>query len=264
MNELKWYSNYCQPLEVINENINDYINKLSNKITEKNVVNKISQIENDYNEKLKELEIMCNNSGTIDNIKDSSSIKILEKELDIIKLLTKYTLQNKVIDYNFFVSSLDILYQLSEILRIRIGQKEIIHEIINENKQNLKSNDESKNIKIEHKIDNDDNKTLPRCSYKFCSYQDNCSYNYNLKTKNLCYQDHYVHNMVSADLKVLLDYIRDKQDNQQSEKLLHNKEILKTINTLSYVIGHMELELRTKCLYLPENEWESCHIVKNK
>jgi hypothetical protein len=59
-----------------------------------------------------------------------------------------------------------------------------------------------------------------------------------------------------------MEYIEQKYGD--SKVVLHNKEILKTINTLSYVIGHMELELRTKCLYIPENEWESCHVIKNK
>ena len=68
--------------------------------------------------------------------------------------------------------------------------------------------------------------------------------------------------MVSSDLKILLNYIKNQYE--KSNLVLHNKEILKTINTLSFVIGHMETELRTKCLYLPENEWEQCHVVKNK
>ena len=60
----------------------------------------------------------------------------------------------------------------------------------------------------------------------------------------------------------MLNYIKNQYE--KSNLVLHNKEILKTINTLSFVIGHMETELRTKCLYLPENEWEQCHVVKNK
>jgi hypothetical protein len=67
--------------------------------------------------------------------------------------------------------------------------------------------------------------------------------------------------MVSTDLKILLTYIKNKYEN--GKIILHNKEILKTINTLSYVIGHMELELRTKCLYVPESEWESYHVIKH-
>jgi hypothetical protein len=67
--------------------------------------------------------------------------------------------------------------------------------------------------------------------------------------------------MVSSDLKILINYI---ESIYKDNILIHNKEILKTINTLSYVISHMETELKSKCLYLPETKWESCHYIKNK
>jgi hypothetical protein len=247
--ELCWYTNYGFKFDDNLENynshkINDYICKLSNKADEKNVESKIDQIEKEYMNKLKDIEILCNNKLLVEEFKKNNSLSILQKELEIIKLLTKYTLQNKNINYEFFLNCLDILLNLSETLRIRIGQKEINHDKQNEQKQVIK-----------------DDLIISRCSYKFCSYQDNCSYNYNPKTKSLCYQDHYVHNMVSADLKILINYINLKNISFNASL---NKEILKTINTLSFVIGHMELELRTKCLYLPESEWESCHVIKNK
>jgi hypothetical protein len=219
--------------------MDEYVNKLSNKNDDKNVETKINQIEKEYLTKLNQIEHLCTNSQEVDNIKTRSSLVILQKEHEIIKLLTKYTLQNKNLNYDFFVSCLNILLIFSETLRTRLDQKEIIHEITDTDELNIS-----------------------RCSYKFCSYQDNCSYNYNSKTKSQCYQDHYVHNMVSADLKILLEYIKQKYE--KTKIVPHNKEILKTINTLGFVIGHMELELKTKCLYLVENEWESCHIVKNK
>jgi hypothetical protein len=68
--------------------------------------------------------------------------------------------------------------------------------------------------------------------------------------------------MVSLDLKILIEYIQKNYDTDTI--VLHNKEIFKTINTLSFVIGHMETELKAKCLYLPEIEWEKNHIIKNK
>jgi len=68
--------------------------------------------------------------------------------------------------------------------------------------------------------------------------------------------------MVSVDLKILIEYIELKYGD--TKIVLHNKEILKTINTLSYVITHMENELKAKCLYLPENEIESFHFIKLK
>lgn len=232
-----WYTTYS--LKYSNPStMNNYIDILNNKNNIKNIETKINQIEIDYQNKLTEITYLCDHIENIESIKKSNSLIILQKELDIIKLLTKYTLLNKNLNYDFLIKCLNVIYNFSECLRIRIGQKEIIN--------NYDPNKDS----------------ISRCSYKFCSYQENCTYNYNLKIKNLCYQDHYVHNMVSADLKNLLNYIKHKYEN--TKIILHNKEILKTINTLSYVIGHMEQELRTKCLYLPDNEWESNHIVKNK
>lgn len=198
---------------------------------------KLNKIEEEYETKLKELEIICENQEIIDEIKSKNSLVILQKEVEIIKLLTKYALQNNQLDYNFFLKSLKFLLQISEVLRLRLGQKEIIHE---------------------NKVLTPDN--LPRCSYKFCNYKDTCAYNYNITNKSQCYQDHYVHRMVSADLFILIEYIEKKFLDKNF--VIHNKEILKTINTLSFVINHMENELRSKCMYLDEAEWESCHFVK--
>ena len=234
---LLWCNKYGRKIE-LNENFTDYINIFINKITEKNMNNKIDNMEKDYQNKLINLEKLCDNPNEIKEIKSKNSLIILQKELDIIKLLTKYTLQNKNLNYVFYISCLNILLDLSETLRIRLNQKEIIYD---------------------NKMINNTN--IFRCSYKFCSYKDNCSFNYNnTKSKNICYQDHYVHNMVSSDLKILINYINSiYKDNI----LLHNKEILKTINTLSYVISHMESELKNKCLYLPESKWELYHYIKN-
>ncbi len=248
--ELSWFNNYKVDLDIGNQaRIIEYINKLSNKIEEKNVESKINQIEKDYQDKLSEVEKLCKEPEQVIELKQKSSLLILQKELDIIKLLTKYTLQNKALDYDFFVACLNILHGLSETLRVRIGQKEIQHDKTQGSHIMLNPQEKQEGI-------------ISRCSYKFCSYQDSCTYNYNLKTKSLCYQDHYVHNMVSADLRILLEYIKQKYE--KTKTVAHNKEILKTINTLSFVIGHMESELRTKCLYIPEGEWETCHVVKNK
>jgi len=237
-NQFTWYNKYLNT--EINYNI-ETINKLKNILNNNNqntVQNKVIQIETDYQIKLKEIEELCTNNEKIEKIKEENSLKIIQKELDIIKLLTKYSLQNNQLNYTFCINSLNLLFILSETLRIRLGQNE---------------------INVEKKIYLDDN--ISRCSYKFCNFKDSCNYNYN-KTKNMCYQDHYVHNMVSIDLKILMDYIEQKYSD--TKIVLHNKEILKTINTLSYVINHMENELKSKCLYLPENEIESYHFIKLK
>jgi len=239
--ELNWFNTFSLKNETeLNDRMNEYIKRLSNKNEDKTIENKINLIEKNYQDKLLEIEYMCKNQTEIIMLKSKPCLIILQKELDIIRLLTKYTLQNKVIDYDFILNTLNILLELSEILRIKLGQKIFIHDKVQITNEN----------------------TISRCSYKFCCYQDNCSYNYNSKIKNLCYQDHYVHNMVSLDLKILINYIKN---NYEATKIVtHNKEILKTINTLSFVIEHMEKELRNKCIYLPETEWDTCHILKNK
>ena len=237
------FSDYAILLDVNNENIIQYINILLNNnniVSDEYIIeDKVNEIEINYHDKLKELQYICYNDIDIEKYKSMNSLIILQKELEIIKILTKYSLQNNHLDYNFFLSCLKFLFKLSEILRVRIGQKEIIYE----SKTYTPTN-------------------IPRCSYKFCSYKDACVYNYNTKNKSLCYQDHYVHRMVSTDLFVLINYIEQKYNDQAF--VIHNKEILKTINTLAFVINHMENELKAKCLYLKEDEYESCHFVKVK
>ena len=161
---------------------------------------------------------------------------MLEEELHVIKLLAKYTLQNNYLDYAFFIKCIEILIQISKLLMVRLELPCVNHK--------------SKNYST----------YIPRCSYKFCNFKEECFYNYNSKTKNVCYQDHYVHNMVNADLITLKDYIEIKfTDNKL---VIPNKEILKTINTLCYVIEHMYSELKSRCLYLKDNEIEKEHMIK--
>jgi len=236
----EWFNEYSLCPDFENPNITNYLDIIKNNIQnneDDGLQTKVEQIETDYLINLKELEEICVNIEEIQKFKNKNSLVILQKEHEIIKLLTKYSLQNNILEYDFFINVLNFLFELSEILRNRINQKEIIHD--------------SKFI----------NNSISRCSYKFCNYKDACVYNYNLKNKSQCYQDHYVHRMVSADLSVLIDYIKSKYSEQKT--IIPNKEILKSINTLSYVINHMETELKSKCIFLDESEWEKNHFVKN-
>lgn len=224
--------------DYFNENIigtNDYINNLvTNYKYIDNLVNKINIQEDDFNLHINEIKNMVINE--INNIySNEKSLIILQKELLIIKLLSKYALQTNNLDYNFVIKCLKICFQLSEILRIKLNQKQ---------------------IKISNK------KNIQRCSYKFCNFKENCNYNYSKKKNNYCYQDHYVHNMVSHDLLILIYYIEDDsfENINKNESL---KEILKSINTLSFVINHMDSELKAKCLYQDENEWDNFHICNH-
>ena len=218
------------------EYLKSLINKLTNKINEKTIQYKINEIENTYLKKIELLELFCFNDDLVKSFQTKNSLEIIQKELEIIQLLSKYTLQNKNLDYKFFIKCLNTLLYFSEILKERLGQKDF--------KLIKKSN------------------VISRCSYKFCSYEHTCNYNYNTNIKNLCYQDHYVHNMVSSDLNIILSYIDNKYENNNI--ILKSEEILKTINTLNYVVNHMENELRNKCLYIPKNEIDKYHFIKNK
>ena len=97
---MNWLLSYT----ITHPRLNDFISRLSKKSEEKNIEFKVSQLENEYQTKLKETEDLCNNPEEITKIYNQNSLYILQKELDIIRLLTKYTLQNKNIDYNFFIS----------------------------------------------------------------------------------------------------------------------------------------------------------------
>ena len=214
---------------------NQYINNLIKTcIYVDKIDNKINTQEDDYNLNIDEINNI-NISDVKNNYENKKCLHILQKELLIIKLLSKYSLQTNDLDINFVIKCLKICFELSEILRKKINQKQI--KIIN-------------------------SKTIQRCSYKFCNFKENCNYNYNKKKNSYCYQDHYVHNMVSHDLFVLIKYLTDDnfKDINKNESL---KEILKSINTISFVINHMESELKAKCLYQDEDIWDSFHISNN-
>ena len=157
--ETSWYEKYYNPnnkMLIDKSDFNKLINILKSQSDQNVVQIKIAQIETEYLLKLKEIENLCINVDEINKLCNLNSLKILQKELDVIKLLTKYSLQNNQLNYNFFMNALKLLLSLSESLRVRLGQVE---------------------IKIEKIIYNDDN--ISRCSYKFCNYKDSCNYNYN-------------------------------------------------------------------------------------
>jgi hypothetical protein len=228
---MSWYKTYA--IKKNNIDVEKYINLVNINKCEDTIEKKITELESNYKKKLQELNEISIDTTIYEN---KNSLLILQQEVEVIKLLTQYSLENNQLDYLFFLKTLKYLFGLSEILSLRLNQKIITHEV---------------NITPTN---------LPRCSYKFCNFKENCSFNYNSNSKNSCYQHHYVHNMVSGDLQVLILYIEKKF--QDSNFVIHNKEILKTINTLSYVISHMENELKTRCLHLPESEIEKNHYIK--
>ena len=214
---LEEYIDYNQ-FSDININLINLIEKY--KENKNNLENKIKKIEQDYNYKLNEI---MNNTDIIKNIKKLNSLEILKKESELIQIILTYSLSNNLLEVDFLNTSLEYLLELSNILKNRLKQKT---------------------------IENNDTKDIVRCSYKFCTFKENCNYYYNKKSNQKCYQDHFVHNMVSHDIINLLKFIK----NNDSDTIQQNKEILKSLNTLSYVINHMENELNSKCMYLEESE----------
>ena len=125
---------------------------------------------------------------------------------------------------------------MSQFLRLDLQQKKFNHDL-----KKLKANN-----------------SIPRSSYKFCHFKDSCVYNYD-KDKNGCYADHYVHNLVEADLEALLEYIKN---NYKENIINHNKEIIKCINTLCFVLKHMASELNSLCIYCEPDEYSNNHVNK--
>ena len=191
--------------------------------------NKIKLLETEYINQVKYYSNINIDDPNIIN-KNLTSLEILRDQNKLIKILLKYCLQSKHFNLKLFNNILNILYKQSDILRERLDQKL---------------------LKINKKTNN-----IHRSSYKFCNFKNLCNYNY-FKNKTCCYQDHYVHNMVILDINILIDHIKITDGDDLIKK---NKDILRSINTLNYVINHMLKELEARCLYVPKNEWECEHV----
>jgi hypothetical protein len=198
-----------------------------------NLESKIENIETNYKSLINNIKQQYENLNNL-NYKNQTSLELLQKEKDIIKILLKYSLQNNLLEIKFIKICLKFILYLSENLQNRLNQKNII--LTSETNKN----------------------NLTRCSYKFCNFKDKCNFYY--KEKSKCYQDHFVHNMVCLDIKVLLTFIDNNYKNMDTLiQTKESKDILKSLNTLSYVINHMENELKLKCIYLDKNEWDNFH-----
>ena len=219
--------------KIIDIDNTEFINLINTTKNLNNIENKIEDNETLYLDKIKEIKETYNIDTLHHQYSNKPSLTIIQKEVELIKLISKYSLQNNKLEFNFIILCLKSLFVLSEILRNRLKLQLIV--LSKQNKH-----------------------TMVRCSYKFCNFKDSCVYNYN-KKGHCCYQDHYVHNMVSHDISALIMYI--ESNNNVDEMITHNKEILKSINTLSFVINHMETELRTKCMYTEAKDWESFHYI---
>ena len=165
---------------------------------------------------------------------DMSSLEIIQKQ-DLISSYISKSIQNNIIKKNFFIDCITYLKDTSEVLSKKLNLS--IH------KHNYEFVKKDKII---------------RSSYKFCNYKHNCSYNYD-KGKKGCYADHYPHHMIYADCDALLYCVNTYYENMEE---ISNKEVIRCINTISYVIKHIFDELNNLCLYCKREDHDKFHFIK--
>lgn len=163
-----------------------------------------------------------------------TALEILKKQ-DLVSSYISKSIQNNMINKNFFIDCIKFLKNTSEFLAKKISQATFSHntEFIKKDK-------------------------IIRSSYKFCNYKHKCTYNY-VKGKKGCYADHYPHNMIYADCNALLFCINEYY---LDDLEIQNKEIVRCINTISYVIRHMYDELNNLCLYCKRCDHDKNHYIK--
>lgn len=223
---LSWDKKFMVPISASNK-----FSKLIEDAKHKKKTNNIEQIEkieNSYYDKIKQINNLDGNKDELSKILKLSSLELLKEEYELVKLFSKYSLQQNNYEVNFLLKILNLLLEISEELRHRLKQPE-----------------------IKHKVRKD--KPITRCSYKFCNFRSSCKFHYFGKK---CNSDHFVHNMVSADLRNLINFFNNKTE----KEFVSNKEVIKSINTILYVISHMESELSDSCRYESKENWEKFHL----
>ena len=192
----------------------------------------ISDIEFSLNNEniLKEVYKILN----LEDVNNLTSLQLLKKQ-DLISSYISKSLQNNIVQKNFLTDCIEFLKKTSEILSNKINLK-----IYNHNYEFVKKD------------------KIVRSSYKFCNYKHSCTYNYE-KGKKGCYADHYPHHMVYADCDAIL-YCLGKYYEEEQE--INNKEIIRCINTISFVIKHMYEELNNLCLYSKREDHDKFHFIK--
>ena len=108
---------------------------------------------------------------------------------------------------------------------------------------------------FEHKTTNKNN--IARSSYKFCNFNFECQYNYDVRKHSGCFAQHYVHNLVYADLFSLKKYILNNMPNNVSIE-----EIRRTINTIAFVATHMYEELNNAQKFNFFNNSNNNHVER--
>lgn len=147
----------------------------------------------------------------VDNLENITDIKEEKIKIlfNLIEFLSHYIKFNNIIDKSYFKKILNHIHNLSKNEATKLKQ----------NIQYKKS----------------------RNSYKFCQYCETCNFYYK---NGKCENDHYVYNKVTEDINLLL-----KLTNKYPDKFNNNKNIVKFINTLLFVIDHMKTEYINKNCY---------------
>jgi hypothetical protein len=179
-------------------------------------------------------EVNTGKSKNIDEViklkpKKMTDLEILEYENLVIGMMRNVIRNQDNFDKNDFIQKIDWLIEMSKYLSNQLGLALFTHKFINQND------------------------AIPRSSYQFCGFNYECEFNYNIKKKVGCYSQHYVHNLIYADLNALKTYILNSNN---------IGEIQKSINTISYVINHMYEELRSANKFNPFNNKHN-HIERS-
>jgi len=164
-----------------------------------------------------------------------TSLEILKNQ-DLVSSYISKSIQNNIINKKFFIECISYLKDTSKILSEKINQSLFLHNY------NFIKKDK-----------------IIRSSYKFCNYKHDCTYNYE-KGKKGCYADHYPHNMIYADCDALLECINLYYIDENE---IQNKELVRCINTISFVIRHMYEELNNLCLYSSRVDHDKFHFIKS-
>ena len=149
---LQWDNIYLKPIK-INENYNNIIENAFNKSA--NNFEEIDEIENEYANKIEQIESLYNNEKEMEKLLKLTSLELISEEYSFVKIFSKYSLQQNNYDINFLLKVLNILHRISENLRKRLEQPEIVHKIKKD-------------------------KLIMRCSYKFCNFKSDCKFYYNV------------------------------------------------------------------------------------
>jgi len=230
--------------------LNDENNKEIIEIERKYILNfKITNEPNSIlNDEILVKEILVENekSNIITNIDDIikiernalkkyNALEIIQMQVIIIDYVGKQFKIFKLEDINFYIKYMSWI-QLSSLYLT-----DLIRQPVHKNKTNI----------------------LMRSSYKFCNKMTDCTSQYgflfNKKCRN-CINDHYVHNKIISDIDNLLNFLKN---NYNKDNVLLEQDIRKGIETITYVLNHMQQELSSFTIYFGNCTGNKKYTIKD-